>query len=85
MDTRYEMSRNAPEVLRKIYKSIMLYEHPQVKRDGLADRRTRVGFADSVEELARGMSEEERQSFEEEGYQDKLEELGDIEIVIPVL
>ncbi len=53
MDTRYETRRNALEVLRKTYKSTMLCELPQVKKDVLADGRTLVGFADSMEDIVR--------------------------------
>ncbi|CZT05797.1 hypothetical protein WAI453_004434 [Rhynchosporium graminicola] len=72
---RWETRRNALEVLRKISKSIMLCDEPQIRHELMKDGYMLGQFADSMQELARGMTKEERGRYKEEGLYKKLVEL----------
>jgi len=73
--TRWETRRNALEVLRKICKSIMLCEVDVIKHEIMSDGFTLDEFSEDMCELARGMTEQERGKYDEEGLLEKLEEL----------
>ncbi|KAL2060596.1 hypothetical protein VTL71DRAFT_9237 [Oculimacula yallundae] len=72
---RWETRRNALEVLRKISKSIMLCDEPQIRHELMKDGYMLGQYADSMQELARGMSKEERGRYKQEGLYEKLVEL----------
>ncbi|KAG4430041.1 hypothetical protein IFR05_014480 [Cadophora sp. M221] len=72
---RWETRRNALEVLRKICKSIMLCDEPQIRHELMKDGYMLGQFADSMQELARGMTKEERGRYKQEGLYEKLLEL----------
>lgn len=69
---RWETRRNALEVLRKISKSIMLCDEPQIRHELMKDGYMLGQFADSMQELARGMTKEERMRYKQEGLYEKL-------------
>jgi hypothetical protein len=74
-ETRFETRRNALEVLRKICKSVMLCNEQQIRRELMKDGMVLVEFAESTEQLARGMTAVERERYKEEGLYEKLVEL----------
>ncbi|KAK0113415.1 hypothetical protein ONS95_013672 [Cadophora gregata] len=74
-DVRWETRRNALEALRKICKSIMLCDEPQIRHELMKDGYMLGQFADSMQELARGMTKEERKWYKQEGLYEKLLEL----------
>ncbi|PBP26798.1 hypothetical protein BUE80_DR002268 [Diplocarpon rosae] len=75
-DVRWETRRNALEVLRKICKSIALCDEPQIRHELTKDGYMLGQFADSMQELARGMNEEERERYKAEGLYEKLVDLS---------
>jgi hypothetical protein len=74
-DTRFETRRNALEVLRKISKSVMLCDEQQIRHEIMKDGMTLGEFADSMVELAGGMTVEEREKYKKEGLYEKLVDL----------
>ena len=74
-DTRFETRRNALEVLRKISKSVMLCDEQQIRHEIMKDGITLGEFADSMVELAGGMTVEEREKYKKEGLYEKLVDL----------
>jgi hypothetical protein len=74
-DTRFETRRNALEVLRKISKSVMLCDEQQIRHEIMKDGITLGEFADSMVELAGGMTVEERERYKKEGLYEKLVDL----------
>ncbi|KAH7327037.1 hypothetical protein BKA65DRAFT_509807 [Rhexocercosporidium sp. MPI-PUGE-AT-0058] len=72
---RWETRRNALEVLRKICKSIMLCDEPQIRHELTKDGYMLGQFADSMQQLARSMTKEERGRYKQEGLYEKLLEL----------
>jgi hypothetical protein len=74
-ETRFETRRNALEVLRKICKSVMLCNEQQIRHELIKDGMVLVEFAESMEQLARGMTAVERERYKEEGLYEKLVEL----------
>ncbi|EKD21796.1 uncharacterized protein L3040_005304 [Drepanopeziza brunnea f. sp. 'multigermtubi'] len=75
-DVRWETRRNALEVLRKICKSIALCDEPQIRHELTKDGFMLGQFADSMQELARGMNEEEKERYKAEGLYEKLVDLS---------
>jgi hypothetical protein len=81
-ETKFETRRNALEVLRKICKSIMLCDEQQIRHELMKDGMVLGEFAESMVELAKGMTMEERERYKEEGLYEKLVELqGDCESI----
>jgi hypothetical protein len=74
-NTKWETRRNALEVLRKISKSIMLCNEQVIKHELMKDGLELGYFAEAMVELARGMTEEERERYKEERLYEKLVEL----------
>ncbi|KAE9366729.1 hypothetical protein N431DRAFT_429535 [Stipitochalara longipes BDJ] len=74
-ETRFETRRNALEVLRKICKSIMLCDEQQIRHELKKDGMVLGEFAESMMDLANGMTREERAKYKEEGLYEKLVEL----------
>lgn len=74
-ETRWETRRNALETLRKICKSIMLCDEQVIRHELMKDGLALQEFADSMLELASGMSEGERERYKEEGLYEKLVDL----------
>jgi hypothetical protein len=74
-ETRFETRRNALEVLRKICQSIMLCDEQQIRHELMKDGMVLGEFAESMVELASGMTGEERAKYKEEGLYEKLVEL----------
>ena len=73
--TRFETRRNALEVLRKICKSVMLCDEQQIRHELMKDGMVLAKFAESMEELARGVTTAERERYKEESLYEKLVEL----------
>lgn len=74
-DTRWETRRNALEVLRKCAKSVMLCEQGPIRHELMKDGVELAAWADAMVEVAKGMSEEEREKYKKEGLYAKLVEL----------
>jgi len=74
-ETMFETRRNALEVLRKICKSIMLCDEQQIRHELMKDGMVLGEFAESMTELANGMTKEEREKYKDEGLYEKLVEL----------
>jgi hypothetical protein len=74
-ETRFETRRNALEVQRKICKSVMLCGEEQIRHELMKDGMLLGEFAESMLELAKGMTKEERERYREEGLFEKLAEL----------
>ncbi|KAH8669619.1 hypothetical protein BGZ60DRAFT_407925 [Tricladium varicosporioides] len=74
-EMRWETRRNALETLRKICKSIMLCDEQLIKHELMKDGMVLQAFADSMLELASGMSEAERERYKDEGLYEKLVDL----------
>lgn len=75
--TRWETRRNALEVLRKISKSVMLCEIQLIQHELMKDGMLLGTFANSMLQLAKGMSELERKRYRDEGLYEKLWQLQD--------
>jgi hypothetical protein len=73
--TRFETRRNALEVLRKISKSVMLCQEPEIKHELMKDGVLLAEFAESMLKLAKGMTRHEREKYRGEGLYEKLVEL----------
>ena len=78
-NTKWETRRNALEVLRKISKSIMLCDEQLIRHELMKDGLELGYFADAMAVLARGMTEEERGRYKDEGLYEKLVDLCDWE------
>lgn len=74
-DMRFETRRNALEVLRKICKSVMLCDERQIRHELMKDGMLLEEFAESMLELAKGMTVEERQRYKDERLYEKLVDL----------
>lgn len=74
-DARWETRRNALEVCRKIAKSVMLCEEMQIRHELMKDSVELTAWADAMAEIARGMSEQERDRYKAEGLYEKLVDL----------
>lgn len=73
--TRFETRRNALEVLRKISKSVMLCQEPEIKHELMKDGVLLAEFAGSMLKLAKGMTRHEREKYKGKGLYEKLVEL----------
>lgn len=73
--TRFETRRNALEVLRKISKSVMLCQEQEIRHELMKDRMLLAEFAESMLELAKGMTRNERKKYRREGLYEKLIDL----------
>jgi hypothetical protein len=73
--TRFETRRNALEVLRKISKSMMLCQEQEIRHELMNDGMLLADFAESMLELAKGMTRNERERYRVEGLHEKLIEL----------
>jgi hypothetical protein len=73
--TRWETRRNGLEVLRKISKSVMLYDMQVIQHELMKGGLLLSGFATLMLQLAKEMSELERQRYRDEGLYEKLWEL----------
>jgi hypothetical protein len=73
--TSFETRKNALETFRKICKSVMLCDEPQIKYELMKDRMLLGEFADAMLKLAKGMSEREREKYKEERLYEKLVDL----------
>jgi hypothetical protein len=74
-DTRFETRRNALDVLRKICKSVMLCDERQIRHELMKDGVLLGEFANAMLKFAKGMTEEERERYKEEGLYEKLVDL----------
>ena len=74
-DTKWETRRNALEVLRKICKSIMKCGEQVIRHEIMKDGVELGYFADAMVGLARGMTENERERYKDDGLYEKLVEL----------
>jgi len=74
-NTTWETRRNALEVLRKISKSIMLCDELYIRHELMKDGEELGYFSEAMVSLARGMTEEERKRYKDEGLYEKLVDL----------
>jgi hypothetical protein len=73
--TRWETRRNTLETLRKIFKSIMLNNLQVIQHEVMKGGKTLVEVAEDMVTLAEGMTEKERQKYDDEALLEKLVEL----------
>lgn len=73
--TRWETRCNALEVLRKIAKSVMLCEERLIRHELMKQPHELGAFAEAMVEIARGMTEGERERYMQEGLYVKLVDL----------
>jgi hypothetical protein len=73
--TRFETRRNALEVLRKISKSVMLCQEQEIRHELMKDGMLLAELSESMLELAKGMTRNEREKYRGEGLYAKLIEL----------
>ncbi|KAF8855774.1 hypothetical protein BDZ45DRAFT_488303 [Acephala macrosclerotiorum] len=76
--TRWETRRNALEVLRKISKSVMMCDVQVIRHEIMKDGMLLSQFADSMLNLAKGMSAQERQWYKDEGLYETLVALQEL-------
>ena len=74
-NSKWETRRNALEVLRKISKSIMLCDEQVIRHELMKDGMELGYFAEAMAGLAKGMTEEERERYKDEGLYEKLVDL----------